>query len=123
MNKGTIVMILIVVALVAIIGLLVWSMADKNAEIRELKNQQESLLKEDQRKKELIDSATQVIGKQNDSLKIAKHTIIIIDAELKNLHITTQRKIRRYEDIIFVRYATDSIRWRELSKVYPSINN
>jgi hypothetical protein len=123
MNKGIIVAVLMGIVLLAIIGLLIWNISDKNSEIHALQEENETLLKQDRKKGQLIDSATRVIKKQDDSLKIAKNTIILIDSELKELHSVTNRKIKRYETILFVRYPTDSLRWRAWSELYPSTNH
>lgn len=72
-----------------------------------------------QNKKEK-DSLENVLKVTRDSLDIAFNTIKIATAERIEAHERTQRIIKNYEKIIFIRYASDSARHRKLSELFPS---
>ncbi len=92
-------------------------------EISELKKRNAELELIDERKGEIIDSAMVVIGKQADSLRIAKNTIRVKHNEWLKLHARTEQTTSDHDKIIYITFTSDSLRWRELSKLYPTISN
>lgn len=60
-----------------------------------------------------------IIKLKDDSLRVAKDSIKLINQEKKSVEILLARKNKSHEKIIFVPL-TDSTRSSELSKLYPS---
>lgn len=69
------------------------------------------------------DSLETVIKITQDSLEIAFNTIRQASIEREKAHAETQRLIKRYEKIIYVRFANDSARVRAITELYPSFSN
>jgi len=69
------------------------------------------------------DSLETVIKITQDSLEIAFNTIRQASAEREKAHAETQRLIKRYEKIIYVRFANDSARVRAIADLYPTIGH
>src|SRR5689334_10219032 len=70
--------------------------------------------------KEEADRLRSELAITRDSLNVAFETIRIANKETQEAHERTQRIIKRYEQIIFISYTSDSARHRKLSELYPS---
>ena len=84
------------------------------------KNQINKLNKEIFKLRAKKDSLNNVLILTKDSLKIAIYTLEIKQEESKKAKEETLRIKKQYEKIHYISFPNDSVRSRELSRLYPS---
>lgn len=97
------------------IGFLVSNFMEYNKEKQIEQSTIEGLKKQNAHER---DSLNTVLAITKDSLNVAFHTIALARKESQEAHERTQRIIKRYEQIIFIRYSSDSARHRKLAELY-----
>lgn len=106
--------IFIIIGIFTAIGVLVTEMRTIN------RVQQSEIDALRERNKAEKDSLTNALMTTRDSLQIAFETIHQAAKERQEAHERTQRIIKNYEKIIFIRYTSDSARHRKLSELFPT---
>lgn len=71
-------------------------------------------------KKKEFDALKKDYELRGDSILIAFNTIRLAQSETEKAKEKEREAVRRYKDVKFVRYETDSARNKALSKLYPT---
>lgn len=110
-----------VFVILVLIGFLIWGSAQVNES--KLKGEIDSLNVRISKRDIRIDSTHRVIFELEDSLDIAFIVIGDLKRDREKAEQVVKKWKQEYEKVSFTRFATDSIRESELSKLYPSISN
>lgn len=104
-----------------IVGFILWG----SSQVKEskLKEEIDSLKVRISKREIAIDSAHRVILELEDSLDVAFIVIGDLKRDREKAEQVVKKWKQEYEKVSFTRFATDSIRQSELSKLYPSIGN
>lgn len=115
--KTPVLVLLIVTILFIVLGIIfvgVSEMSDRDrvrqSEINYLKKQL----------KTQADSMQNVLSVTRDSLTIAFETIKIATKEREESHLRTQATIKTLQQIVYIKYESDSARLNAISKLYPT---